>query len=445
MRNIWRSFSVTLFFTSLLFTSLGTFVFAQTSPPDVATAKQATEVINFSTLPLIDPVGQPNSQRIASQSYTASGTTTQVAQKVREALQQKGLRELDGAAYTEDYCSANFEHKGFRISLSVTPSGRPGQVLVNLQNHGNVDLAKLPVPPHFALLYSLPAVTAYTTDRSVEEAKAECKQLLEAQGWQGFGDTAVSFFMKKNAVRLQVMATQAPAQGGKTSVQLSSEQLSVDLPVPPQLEWLQYADTTAGMQFRSRESQKGLVDFFKNALSEQGWKPTTDSLVKVGFRESLIFRNSAAEMMEVTFSEVDGLVNGNLRFQSADDFAAVDQRVNAKVAEAQRELAMEEERKKNPPTLKLPTLPNARVQVNMPQRVELVAGSGTAKEIVKPWIGKRVAEGWKHKAIVDSNEVGEHSLSKDGATLTISIVDPGFIPAQITISVQGQFKLELTR
>ncbi|MEZ6049497.1 MAG: hypothetical protein R3C11_28745 [Planctomycetaceae bacterium] len=90
----------------------------------------------------------------------------------------------------------------------------------------------MPKPEGLNWLYAVPAAAAYISEQSVEEATAESRRVLEADGWHWFGDTTVSYFMRKEGIRLQVMVTAAPAQGNKTVLQYTAEQLSSALPVP---------------------------------------------------------------------------------------------------------------------------------------------------------------------------------------------------------------------
>ncbi len=290
---------------------------ARDKAPSPATARQAAAVLDLSTFPMVDPDGEPNARVIASQNYSAKGKLLDVARKVRAQLLAAGFRELDGASFAEPYANATYQRAGFLVSLSVSPGNKPDVVSVSLKNHGNLNLQAIPVPAGSKLLYSLPVAIAYVSDLSVEEAGKACRRLLEAQGWEPFGETTVSFFVKKNAVRLQVMVNPAPAQGGKTAIQLVPEQLSADLPAPADAESLQYADSTGGMLFDSRKSQAELIAYFKEVLKGATWEATTENPIRIDFRDHLIFRNPGKELIEIQFYPVDEKIRVDLRYQSA--------------------------------------------------------------------------------------------------------------------------------
>ncbi|MCY2974339.1 MAG: hypothetical protein NTW52_06685 [Planctomycetota bacterium] len=415
----------------------------QNSEP--ATAAQAASVLDLSIFPMIDLDAAPDSsastQVIASQSYPAKGNVIDVAKKIQSAILKKGFTEAAGASITEEYASATFQGRGFTISLTVFPGSKPSTAQVNLQNLGNVDLAKLPMPSGAKLLYALPAMVSYVSEMPVEKTKTELQSLLLKQGWEKFGDTTASFYVKKNATRMQVMVSEAPGQGGKTAIQISSEQLSVDLPVPPSFGFLQYADSTGGMIFDTDKSQEEVIAFFKQSLGKTSWKPTTENTVRIGFEDHLIFRNDKKEYIEIKFRNVEGRTQAELKYQTAKQFAEDEKRANAQIAELNKKREADMERKKNPPQIVITPLAQATVSETNKTSIELTTKSGAAKASLQDWMKSQEAQGWKKTATIDSKEVGDFQLEKDGVELNATFVDPGFIPGSITISVRGDYQL----
>jgi hypothetical protein len=414
-----------------------------------ATAEQAASVLDLSTFPMIDvdvdPEASQGVQVIAYQSYTSKGAVVDVAKKIQAALVKKGFTESAGASFTEAYASASYQGKGFTVTLTVFPGSKPSTAQVNLQNLGNVNLAKLPMPAGAKLLYSLPAMVSYVSEMPVDKAKSELQSLLLKQGWEKFGDTSASFFVKKNATRLQVMVSEAPGQGGKTAIQVSSEQLSVDLPVPPSFGFLQYADSTGGMIFDTDKSQEEVIAFFKQSLGKTSWKPTTENTVRIGFEDHLIFRNDKKEYLEIKFRNVEGRTQAELKYQTAKQFAEDEKKANAQIAELKKKREAEMERKKNPPKLTITAPAQATVSETDDNSIEFTTKSGAAKASLQDWMKSQEAQGWKKTATIDSKELGEFTLTKDGVELNASFVDPGFIPGSITISIRGDHQLLLKK
>ncbi len=454
MKNVWlryridRKFSMRLLtITSVCFFALSctSFVHAQSKDTKPATAAQAASALDLSQFELIDPVDTPNSQIIAQQSYQAKGIVADVAKRLLANFKKSGCKELDGTTVTDAYASATLQKQGFTFSLMVSEGSKPGTTSVNISNHGNVDLKTLPVPKGSTQLYAFPATIAYTTSASVEETTKECRKLLLAKGWEPFGDTTVSFFVKQNAVLLQVAVSQAPAQDNKTAIQITSEQLSADLPAPPYNGFLQYSDSTGGMLFDSDKSQEELVKFFKETLGKSSWKATTENPVRIDFRDHLIFRNPAKEFIELQFYEVEGKTRVDLKYQNAKQFAEAEKRVDKLIADEKKKKDAEMERKKNPPKIAITIPKNAEIGEQDAKSIELTTDSGAAKKSVTEWLAQQEKDGWKLEKTVDTKEIGEYELTKDDMELKVSFVDQGFIPGSITIRVSGDFKLEVKK
>ena len=410
-----------------------------------ATAVQAASVLDLSTFPMIDVDQVPNAQVVASQSYIAKGKVVDAAKKIRTELLKKGFAETAGASITEAYASANYQGSGFNIALSVFPGAKPSTAQVNLQNLGNVDLAKLPVPAGVKPLYAMPSMVMYVAEAPVEKMKAEMQSLLFKQGWEPFGDTTASFFVKKNAIRLQVMVSESPGQGGKTAIQISSEQLSADLPVPPSFVFLQYSDSTGGMLFDSEKTQAEVVAFFKQALGKDRWKATTENVIRIDFQDHLIFRNDKKEMIEIKFRDVEGKTRADLKYQTAKQFVEEMRKADEQIAAMKKKREAEMERKKNPPKITISAPGQSTVSETDSKSIDFTTRSGAAKAALEAWLENQESEGWKKKATINTKEAGDFTLEKDGVELNASFIDPGFIPGSITIKVRGEYQLTLKK
>jgi hypothetical protein len=286
---------------------------------------------------------------------------------------------------------------------------------------------------------------SYVTALSVEEANKECKKLLKEKGWELFGDTTVSFFVKQNAVVVQVMISEAPALGNKTMIQMTSEQISADLPAPPYTGFLQYSDSTGGMLFDSDKSQDELIKFFKDALGKSGWKATTDNVVKIDFRDHLIFRNPAKEYLELQFYEVEGKTRTDLKYMNAEQFADLEKREKAAMEAKKNQNKAEMDRKNNPAKVEIAVPAKASVQSSTKTEVALSVPSGSAKSIVADWLKTYDSDGWKIERTINEKEVGEITLSKDKLQLGVSYVDPGFIDGTITIRAGAGTQLDVKK
>jgi hypothetical protein len=409
-----------------------------------ATAVQAASALDLSTFPLVDAVDEPNHRVIASQSYTAQGSVLGVTKKLQTQLVAAGLKEVAGAMLTDDYSNVNFQKDGFSFSLNVAPGSKPGTSTVNIFNFGNVNLKQLPKLAGAKELYSLPSMIAFTAEGTAQDTTASYRSLLEKAGWQRFGETSASFFVKQNAVRLQVSISDAPGQAGKVNLQIASEQLSADLPAPPDCEFLQYSDPTGGMLFDTAKSQADLVRYFISELGKSQWKPTTENPVRIDFRDHLIFRNPKSEMIELQFYEVEGKTRCDLKYKTAAQMVEENKKADLLAAEMKRKREAEAAALKNPMKISIQAPKSAAVKSQTAKSIEFTCESGAARGIIAAWLKEQESKGWKKSVTIDTKEAGEFTLKKETAELSVSFIDPGFIPGSMTIQVRSNHQLQLT-
>ena len=174
------------------------------------------------------------------------------------------------------------------------------------------------------------------------ETTDACRKLLVAQGWQPYGKAGDTLFFKQNAIRLTVSIMAAPALGGKTTVSLSSEQLSADLPAPSDTVQLQYADSTKQILFDTKESEDAIVAFYRKSLGSIGWKATTDNTLKIDWKNVLIFRNAAKDMLTLEMYPVkdENVLRVTLKHQSAAEVAAIEKHLDEQAAAAKNKKEM---------------------------------------------------------------------------------------------------------
>ena len=218
----------------LAFALIGIVVVAQASAAErtatarPATVADATRVLDLTTFPAMKGAKEPLSRSVSRLSYNVPGDCQTTFDFHRKTLTSMKWSEVSGSSVTKDYGSGMFTRDGFLASVSVAPLGdpsQPGTVNVSLTLHGNVDLAKLPIPADLKSTYVGPQIAMYTAGGSVTETAEACRKLLLTQGWQPYGKAGDTLFFKQNAIRLTVTITAAPALGGKTSVSFSAEQL----------------------------------------------------------------------------------------------------------------------------------------------------------------------------------------------------------------------------
>jgi hypothetical protein len=299
---------------------------ARANATQPATVADAAKVLDLASFPLMDGVKIDGPRRLASLSYPAKGDSRGAYAFQKKALETKGWKELKDGYLSDMACNGVFGKAGYLVSVSTSPAYGPeaaGMVQVQLTNHGNIDIGKLPVPPGAKPLYSFPVSKSYATETPAEETGKALRKLLTQAGWEPYGTAGDTQFFKQNAVRISVTSVKAPAQSGKTMIQFSSELMSADLPAPAEALRTSYADVTKAVSLDVDMTPEQLVSFYKDALGKAGWKPTTEQLIKDGFEDMLIFGNPAKEILTLKMHTVDGKLRANLDHMTAAEFAEI--------------------------------------------------------------------------------------------------------------------------
>jgi hypothetical protein len=407
-----------------------------------ATVEQAAKVLDLSTFPLMDGAKPPESRQVASLSYMATGDVKTAFEFNRKALIAQGWKELPNSSVTDQAASAMFGCDGFVVSVSVSPSGDAGKLYVMLQNHGNVKPGKLPVPPGAKPVYVGDPTAMYSTDAAVPATAEACRNLFTAQGWVPYGSAGDSAMFKQNAILVTATVSSAPAQGGKTMIQYSTQQMSADIPAPPNVEDLRYADEPPESTFETAENQDAIIDFYRKTLAGAGWKSTMDKMVDVDGKPTMIFRNPAKDMLTLSMPSASGnKLYVSVRFQSAAEIAELDRKIKemapkiraAAEAKAAKEAAELAERNKVPKVAV--TLPADAKDVKATKdEIKFTVGQGKAKAAVESLRAQFRDAGWKEDVASLEAMAGTLSFSKEnGQSLTITYTDTGFMPSEVSI------------
>ena len=409
-----------------------------------ATVEQAARVLDLSTFPLMDGARSAESRHVANLSYVAPGDPKKALEFHRKAFGAQGWKELPNSTISDDSASAMFSRDGFVVSLSVIPFEATG-VSVRLQNLGNVKPGKLPVPPGAKPVYVGDPTAMYETTAAAPATADAIRNLFAAQGWTPYGKAGDSDYFKHNAILATATVSSAPAQGGKTMIQYSSQLISANIPAPPNVEDLRYVDEPPELTFGTA-NQDAIVDFYRKTLAAAGWKSTMDKLIDVDGKPTTIFRNPAKEMITLSMPYVLGDKLGvSVRFQSAAEIAERDRRIKeaaprlraeaeAKAAKEAKEAAELAERNKVPKVVV--TLPaDAKVVKETKDSIKFAVGKGKAKAAVEFFRKQFRDAGWKEKFAAMEGMSGAASFSKeDGQSVTVTYTDIPISPSEVSLS-----------
>lgn len=315
----------------LCFLCIGSLLARELNAEEPAQVADAARVLNLAEFPLVEPLDEPAVQLIGRQQYRSKLALMDVAEKIRRSLQDHGCTESAGGTFMEAYGSAVYQKDGFTFSLTLMPDSDPKQTKVNLLNHGNLDLAALSPPADCQPTFVGPNSIGYQSQVDAATLKSQYRQQLIDIGWEPFGETTVSFFLKRNAVLAQFMISPAPPNGAaKSMIQISTELMSVDFPSFAYDGQFQYSDATGGLSFSSPLPQADFVKELRTKLATRDWQATTDQPIKIDFSEHLIFRNPSKDYLEVIMRKSGEKTSVRFKHQTAKAFAATEQRAQEK-------------------------------------------------------------------------------------------------------------------
>jgi hypothetical protein len=396
-----------------------------------ATPEQAAKVIDLGRLPRTPKAETPSSASIAELSYETGDPVPAAFQFHQQALLKSGWKELPGSNSTAEYASATFTKQGFRLSLMIFQVAEKSQI--TLINHSNVDLSKLPLPTFTKVFFDGPANRLLLSEKDPATTTKACREQLVKAGWTPYGTVPEIERFVKNGALLSVRVSTAPAQNNQTMIDVQATQLSYVIPLPEAVEEVNYDDSERMLQFQTRRPAESVTAFYRQHFEKQGWQATTESDVTEEVLRRVIFRNPAKEYAEVEIRTYDGLSEVQVQHQTAEQFAEFEAR-----AKAAAEKAMAKNKPAGKPKAVSLALPDGASEIEQDENdVECKMPTGKARTAVTAWSEGLKKDGWKVEQSELSKEVGLLQLSRNEVRLDIDYVDPGFIPAQFSLSVRG--------
>lgn len=402
------------------------------SPP--ATVAEAAKVLDLRKFPLPDSAEPTRDVSLARLSYQARGTVAEALDHIRKVLVSQEWEALPHAYSSDEAGSASYRRGDYKLSVSVFRADDPEKgplASVMLIQHGNIRLRQLPIPDDAKLLFESPVSTTFVTEKSVDTTAAALRERLLEAGWTPYGSAAETQYYKQNAVKLAARVATAPAQEGKTIIDCSTELMSLDLPAPADATDVRYNDGPTQLFLEVPGDRETLMAFYRQALGERGWKATTDNPIEVGFRKALIFRHPDGDLLELEMTDLEKGTRALLKHQTQEQLAEEERRLKEELAKKKK--------KENEPlpkvTLRLPA--DAGEVAATKGSLAFTTPAGKAKDAVAALQKQLVDAGWKADSTALEPMAGAVALSREGQSLTISYLDTGVLPPEISITIIG--------
>ena len=265
-----------------------------------ASAAEAAKVIDLSTFPLLPNVIETHARSVTSLEDVVRLKSFDVGSEF--AFQRRNLLERQWKELPNG--EGQFTRSGFHLYVTVQLHDEPGKAVVKLQNDGNVNVSKLPVPSGAKFLETAYNVASFETTGNVMETRELVRALLMEQGWQPYGTRGDAMDMKQNAVLLTASVTSS-RQPGLTRIAYWTNQMPAELPVPPNSESILYQSDDNRLELVALGSVDEITSYYKTALASSEWKATAEKPShEVNSQQFVLtFRNPAKDMLRLGMSE----------------------------------------------------------------------------------------------------------------------------------------------
>jgi hypothetical protein len=297
------------------------------------------------------------------------------------------------------------------------------------------DVSTLPVPKGAQAIAVFPFSATYALTVPPAPAAEECERALTGQGWEPYGSAGETRYFKRGTTR--VLATIGIEGGGKGRTMLSyaSEAMSADLPLLPGAEGVQYSDVNKTLGFRSSMSPEEIAEWYRKALSTRGWFSKMEKPDKSDFTHEMIYRSPSDEMIRIEMrpAEAAGTLLTTVAYSTAAEVAAERKRVEGQRQALAGKIAAQGQSAKV--VLKLPTETAGRALTGSELKFNLPAGK--AKAAVQTMIQSLGSEGWTVSVSSLDGPAGSATLARGEGTLSFVYLDPGFMPAEVTVTPVG--------
>lgn len=323
---------------------------AEDSAKVAATVEEAIKVLDLRTFTLPEGAVVESGRTVGLVSYETKADPKKSFQVQQQQFVKLGWKELPGSMAEAAYGSGLFQKSNFVVSVTTSASGKPELSRVSIINFGNIRPGKLPVVKGAKSLFTNEATAMYVTDAKVADATEATRKLLLDAGWEPFGANSnppenEMLTFKRNAVQVSAFVGVAPAQGGKTSIMLSTSQLSADIPAPANAKELNYTDMHKTLRFESSDDYANIAKFYQQTLGKRGWTSTTENLITStdNFKRQTgmqVFRNAAKEMITLDLEPQLDHALVKVSHLTAEEFAESERRAK----EAAQKLVAEREK-----------------------------------------------------------------------------------------------------
>lgn len=278
------------------------------------TVSEARKVLDLTKIPLATGADVLVKQSIGKLAYTIPGDVRVEAFAFhREQLLNDGWTQDKNQSNT----AGTFRKDGYAVTLS-TATYQAGHVTVKMENHGNVDLAKLPMPSGSTSLVLTPDSARFIAMTAPAAAKKALEKSMSAKGWQLYGAEKDVLYFKQNAIRLAAHIHSHGQLSGRALIDIKPELLAHDLPASPDATELKYNDVDGTLVFTTKSKPDAVAQFYTKALTKKGWKAGAKTLAKAASGQTMKFESLDQGSLTLLVSTTGAATHVELQHESLE-------------------------------------------------------------------------------------------------------------------------------
>jgi hypothetical protein len=303
-------------------------------------------------------------------------------------------------------------------------------------------LAQAPAPAQLPKPSGLKAISEdvysaiYSTTGTVDAVRAEAEKSFTAAGWVPYGEAGETRYFKKGKIKAQVTVSASPVKPGMSMVSYMAEAMSADIPLPAGAKGAQFSDSTKRLTFASSQTPDEVDAAYRKLLASAGWSTTMTKPEKFDFDWCINYRHPSEGLIELVMRPGEDKLLVTATYKTQAEVEAEKAKAAAQGDALRKKLAAEANAPAPEVNLTLPKTVKQHFAVKNGYTIELA--SGGAMEAAKKIGEQLVAQGWKAgQPMPLAPETGMLSYQKDSLMISLTYMDPGPVPAQISIGAAG--------
>lgn len=296
--------------------------------------------------------------------------------------------------------------------------------------------SELPRPAGLKVVSDTPYSAIYSAVGSAEAVRADAMKSFSTSGWVPYGEAGETQYFKKGKVKALLTVSASPAKPGTAMVSYMVEGMSADIPLPPGGKEAQYSESSKRLTFASAQTPEEVDVAYRKLLASAGWSTTMAKPEKFELDFVVIYRHPTEGMIELAMRPGEEKLLVTATYQTQAEVEAEKAKAAAQGDAIKKKLAAEANAPLPEVNISLPKGVKKHFAVKNGYAIVLASGAGmaAAKKIGEDLL----AQGWAAgRSLPLAPQTGMLEFTKESLRIGLTYMDPGPVPAEISISAPG--------